>query len=71
VTPRQREALRFVASWIQAHGFAPSLLEISEGLGLHSVAIAHRHVSRLERKGFLFHDPGVARSLRVLDLERL
>ena len=53
LTRRQREIYDFVCSFIEAHGYSPSLEEIGEHFGLASVATVHKHVGQLVAKGWL------------------
>jgi len=53
LAPVQRQALDYLKNFILEHGFAPTLKEISEYLGVRSASTAHFHLSRLEQKGFI------------------
>ncbi|HMO16980.1 MAG TPA: transcriptional repressor LexA [Oligoflexia bacterium] len=53
LAPVQRQALQYLRNFISDHGFAPTLKDISEYLGVRSVSTAHFHLSRLEQKGFI------------------
>jgi repressor LexA len=65
ITKRQKEVLDFVSTFIEAHGYAPSLEEIGRALGLSSVATVHKHLSNLQRKGLLAREWNRGRSLSV------
>ncbi|MEE9394083.1 MAG: transcriptional repressor LexA [Planctomycetota bacterium] len=67
LTPRQIEVLAFIRRFIAERGFAPTLAEIAAGLGFRSANASAQHVRLLVKKGALAVDPGVARSLRVLE----
>lgn len=54
---RQREIVEFLGQYIQKHGYAPTLKEIAESLGVNSLATVHEHISRLVKKGVLTKDP--------------
>jgi repressor LexA len=51
LTRRQRQVLDVIRSFIDRHGYSPSLEEIGAELGLSSVATVHKHVSHLVQKG--------------------
>lgn len=51
LSPRQVETLRFIRTFLSERGYAPSLREIADHLGVKSVATAHQHVHALEAKG--------------------
>ena len=66
LTRRQRQVYDFIADFVQAHGYSPSFEEIGQGLGLHSLATVHKHISNLEKKGLLKRDYNRSRSIDVL-----
>lgn len=53
LTRRQREIYDFVRSFVDEHGYSPSLEEIGAAFGLSSVATVHKHIQHLVEKGFL------------------
>lgn len=62
---RRREIMRFIKSFIRKNGFAPSLREISEGVGVSKTAVQH-HLAILQDEGKIRLTPGHYRSLQVL-----
>ena len=63
LTRRQRQVMDFVSDFLREHGYSPSFQEIARGLQLNSVATVHKHISTLERKGFLKRGANQSRSL--------
>jgi len=63
LTRRQREVVDFIANFLQRNGYCPSFQEIAHGLGLNSIATIHKHISTLERKGYLRRGYNQSRSL--------
>lgn len=63
---RERQMLDFVAQFIQRFGFAPTLKEIGEALGVSSPATVHEHIDRLRQKGFLKKLDGTSRGLEIV-----
>src|SRR3990172_1611627 len=63
LTKRQREVLDFIAEFLRERGYSPSFQEIARGMGLNSLATVHKHISTLERKGFLHRGYNQSRSL--------
>ncbi|MBI4443137.1 MAG: transcriptional repressor LexA [Acidobacteria bacterium] len=63
LTKRQREVLDFIAAFLRKRGYSPSFQEIAGGMGLNSLATVHKHISTLERKGFLRRGYNQSRSL--------
>lgn len=53
LTPNQRRVLACIQSWLELHGRAPTLREISQNLGLASHSSAQDYVEALVRKGVL------------------
>ena len=64
---RQRDLLEFVSQYMQKHGYAPTLAEICDGLGLRSPATVHEHIQNLIEKGVLKKTEGTRRGLEVVD----
>jgi repressor LexA len=65
ITKRQKEVLEAVSSFIENHGYAPSLEEIGKSLKLSSVSTVHKHLSNLQRKGLLQREWNRGRSISV------
>lgn len=70
LTPKQHEVLEYVRTYIRERGLAPSLRDIMNALRLSSPSTVHRHLSELERKGYIerggYHSK---RSIQILDAE--
>ncbi len=60
------EMLDFISRFIKEYGYAPSLREIAEGIGLAAVSNVHHHLKQLEEEGYIRRAPGAARSIVVL-----
>jgi repressor LexA len=69
LTRRQREILDFITEFIASRRYSPSLEEIAEHFGLSSVATVHKHVSNLEKKGFIRRDWNRSRSIDLVAAE--
>ena len=65
LTKRQREIYDYLRSFLEKHGYAPSLEEIASAFGLSSVATVHEHLSNLEAKGVLRRDANRSRALEL------
>ena len=63
LTKRQKEAVDFIADFIQSKGYSPSFEEIAEGLGLASIATVHKHLTALASKGYLTRSFNQSRAL--------
>ena len=66
ITRRQREVYDFISRFVSEKGYSPSFEEIGDGLGLHSLATVHKHISNLDKKGLLTRDYNRSRSIDLL-----
>ncbi len=64
---KERQALEFIAQYIQRHGYAPTLVEIAEGIGVNAVSTVHEHLEKLIQKGFIKKSPGFERSIELIE----
>jgi len=64
--PRERLLLDFITQFIQRYGYAPTLREIGDAMGMASMATVHEHVDKLRQKGFIKKLDGTARGLEVI-----
>lgn len=64
---RERQSLEFIAQYIQRHGYAPTLIEIAEALGVNAVSTIHEHLERLVQKGFIKKTAGFERSIELIE----
>lgn len=64
---RQRQILEFIQQFVQSNGYAPTLKQIAEALGLSSLATVHEHLTTLEAKGLLKRKSGRARSISLTE----
>jgi repressor LexA len=70
LTERQRQILDFLTSYVDAHGYPPTVREIGEAVGLASPSTVHAHLANLERAGLLKRDPTKPRALELTARER-
>jgi repressor LexA len=59
MTKRQHEVLAFVVNYTKEHGYAPSVREIAEGVGVASPATVHEHLGALRASGHLRRGEGM------------
>jgi repressor LexA len=71
LTERQRQILDFLSTYIDAHGYPPTVREIGEAVGLASPSTVHAHLANLERAGLLKRDPTKPRALELADRGRV
>ena len=70
LTKRQKEVLDFLVSFLNKRGYSPSFEEIGRSLKLNSLATVHKHITTLERKGFIRRGYNQSRSIEVLQLPK-
>ena len=70
LTKRQKEVLDFLVSFLNKHGYSPSFEEIAKSLKLTSLATVHKHITTLEKKGFIRRGYNQSRSIEVTQLPR-
>ena len=69
LAPVQRQTLEYLRSFIADNGYAPTLKDIANFIGVKSASTAHFHLTRLENKGFLKR--GDEGSIELIDREEL
>jgi repressor LexA len=65
LTDRQRQILDFLTSYVDDHGYPPTVREIGEAVGLASPSTVHAHLANLERAGLLKRDPTKPRAIEL------
>jgi repressor LexA len=66
LTPRQRSIVRVIEDSVRRYGYAPTLREIGEAVGLASTSGVSYQLSILEKKGYLSRGAGRPRTAVVL-----
>jgi repressor LexA len=67
LTPRQREILELIQSFIDEFGMPPTRAEIARELGFRSANAAEEHLRALQKKGVLELVPGASRGIQLKD----
>jgi repressor LexA len=67
LTPKQKEVLDFIVSFINDRGDPPSFREIASGLNLASPSTVHVHIHALRERGYLRGGPGKEPGIRNLE----
>jgi repressor LexA len=70
LTKRQKEVLDYLVSFLNKRGYSPSFEEIAHGLKLTSLATVHKHLSTLEKKGFIRRGYNQSRSIEITQLPK-
>ena len=66
LTARQEKLLRLIENIQAKRGYAPSLQELAQAMGISSLQGVKDHLTALERKGYLRRTPGRRRAIEVL-----
>lgn len=66
VTATQNLALNFIYSYLEKHGYCPSVREIGQRIGCTSPSTVQHHLDALQRKGFIKREKGMPRAIRIL-----
>ena len=70
LTKRQKEVLDYLVGFQNKNGYSPSYLEIAGAMKLSSLATVHKHLSTLERKGFVRRGYNQSRSIEITQLPK-
>ncbi|MFZ0213310.1 MAG: transcriptional repressor LexA [Candidatus Acidiferrales bacterium] len=70
LTKRQKEVLDYLVSFLNKRGYAPSFEEIAHALKLTSLATVHKHLSTLEKKGYVRRGYNQSRSIEITQLPK-
>jgi repressor LexA len=70
LTSRQQEIWQFLASYVDEHGYPPTVREIGDAVGLASPSTVHAHLANLERAGLLKRDPTKPRAIELVGRRR-
>ena len=62
---KQQEILEYLTNFTAQHGYAPSIREICQAVGLRSTASVHYHMTELARQGRIEWDPGKKRAVSL------
>ena len=66
LTARQEKLLRLIEEAHATRGYAPSLQELAQAMGISSLQGVKDHLAALERKGYVRRTPGRRRAIEVL-----
>lgn len=67
--PREQEVYDYICQVLRRSGFAPTVREIQDALGIKSTCTVHSYLDRLEQKGYIKKSPGKSRTIRTSEVE--
>ncbi|WP_232433867.1 ArsR family transcriptional regulator [Salinispora arenicola] len=70
LTPRQQRVLDAITAWVERHGYAPSVRQIAEQVGLRSPSSVCHHLRTLERMGLVEREAGKPRAVDIRPAQR-
>jgi repressor LexA len=71
LTARQQEIWQFLVTYVDDHGYPPTVREIGEEVGLASPSTVHAHLANLERVGLIKRDPTKPRAIELSGHKRV
>jgi len=66
ITSRQQDVLDRINQFYRKNGYAPSVRDLANMLGVSSISTIHQHLAALETKGYIKRNPNKARSLEII-----
>ncbi len=66
LSERQRNILRYMESYIDNHGFPPTIREIGEATGINSTSVVNYNLNKLVDAGHLSREARASRGLRLV-----
>ncbi len=70
LTTRQQEIWQFLATYVDEHGYPPTVREIGDAVGLASPSTVHAHLANLDRAGLIRRDPTKPRAIELIGRRR-
>ena len=65
LTPKQAEIYEYILQFTKAHGYPPSVREISAAVNLKSPSTVHFHMKKLEAEGYIRKADGKTRAISL------
>lgn len=66
LTPRQNEVLQFLEGYLAQHGYPPTVRDIAAHLRVSGTLGVSKHLTALERKGYIRRAPGNSRGISLV-----
>jgi repressor LexA len=71
LTARQQQIWQFLVTYVDGHGYPPTVREIGEEVGLASPSTVHAHLANIERAGLIKRDPTKPRAIDLVGHRRV
>ncbi|MBN1679523.1 MAG: transcriptional repressor LexA [Anaerolineae bacterium] len=69
LSARQKKILKFIKSFLDKHGYPPTIREIGEAVNIASTSVVNYNLNKLVERGFIERAPEVSRGLRLVEQE--
>ena len=66
LTEAQHRTLNFIKAYMASEGFAPTIAEIAQGIGIKSRSTVHRHLQGIEQAGLIQIIPNKRRNIALV-----
>ena len=66
LSEKQRNILRFIETYIDTHGFPPTIRQIGEATGIASTSVVNYNLNKLVTAGYLARSERSSRGLRLV-----
>jgi repressor LexA len=70
LSERQRNILRYMETYLDGHGFPPTIREIGEATGINSTSVVNYNLNKLVEAGYLSREARASRGLRLVKNSR-
>ena len=68
--PKSRlHILNFIRNFLHERGYTPTVRDIAKGCSISTSSVVQYHLNMLEREGYIYRDPKVFRSIRLVAKE--
>ena len=65
LTDKEKEVYKYIKEAIRVEGYAPSVRDICEAVGIKSTSTVHLYIKRLEEKGYIDRRDGKSRAITL------
>ncbi|MGM9663624.1 MAG: transcriptional repressor LexA [Eubacteriales bacterium] len=65
LTPQEKAAYDYISRTIEKSGYAPSVRDIKDAIGVKSTSTVHSYLEKLEKKGYIIKEQGKSRTIRT------
>ncbi len=67
LTLKQQEVLEFIKKFLKKHNYAPTVMELADGIGVKSKGVVHRYLQALNDQEYIELIPNRHRNIRLVE----